>query len=222
MANSLSKKTYTILVTVALFLLNGCVTKMTGRYFSRIDPEYHFNIDDPIIVTVEPNDLESKYYVSKVIEALKSRGFQNVYSQGNQEDYAGSFKGMLFISLKKKIDTYEYRSADYGEVDSGQSTINCYSVGNSVTCNEVRKKERGVIGYSTKTRIVEAHAFNLVWYDIYSRNHVYRIMGVSFEKKCDDEKVYSFLINQTINRADFNKPQDYEYKVKMPEGYSCK
>lgn len=67
---------------------------MKGRYYSRIDPEYRFNIDDPIIVTVDKNDLESKYYVSEVIEALKNRGFRNVYSHGNQEDYQGTFKGI--------------------------------------------------------------------------------------------------------------------------------
>jgi len=211
-------------IFILFSLLTGCTTFMSASYSSKVDPDYYFSRNDYLLVTYDnkANPLESKYYIGQVVEGLKRRGFSSVYSYKNKEDSPQPFKGILFVSVNKKSSSYEYDSANYGMVDSGKSTTNCTGYGYSVNCTENKQKTYGVTGHSTKTGYLTGYYFSLDWYDIKTEERVLNIFSSSYEKRCSDDKLYSFIVNETMSRIDFNKPNKYEYKVKMPKNYTCK
>jgi hypothetical protein len=46
-------------------------------------------------------------------------------------------------------------------------------------------------------------------------------MGSTYEKQCDKDKLYRFMIEQTIDRMNFDKPLDFQYKIST-EQVECK
>ena len=207
----------------AIIVLSGCQTTIEARQYSVLDPESNFNANKPIVVaTFDENDLSSKYYIRAVIDALKERGFTNVYSLRELAESNSTPVAAAYIKLEEKYDTYTYESADYGMVDSGYSTTSCTGFGITATCNTTKQKTYGVTGKSTKTGTMVYHSFALHYYDLATKKKVLFTMGSTFDESCNSDFLYKFLIDETISRTDFERPQDYKYKIKLPEGVKCK
>ncbi|PTC02024.1 hypothetical protein C9980_25345 [Vibrio mediterranei] len=212
-----------IMIFSAAAILTGCQTTIEANQYTVLDPDVNFYSDAPIVVaTFDENDLKSKFYVRSVIEAMKARGFTSVYSERELNQKNITPIGAAYISVKQEYDTYTYESADYGMVDSGYSTTTCSGYGYSATCNTTNQKTFGVTGSSTKTGTSIYTSFALHYYDLTTKEKVLFTLGSTFDKSCNTDFLYNFLIDETISRTDFTKPVDYKYSVKLPEGVSCK
>ncbi len=213
------------IIIITSFLLSGCVTTkiMKASYSSQVDPDYLFSTNKAIAVLVAENEntLETKYYVNQVVEGLKERGFQNVYSYKNVNEATVPIDITVIINVSKKIDSYQYQGANLGLVDSGRTTTNCTGWGYSVNCTQNNQKTIGITGYSTKTGYLTGYYFAANWFSLPSEKKIMFTFAASFEDKCSDRAVYEFLIDETIKRVDFQKPNKYDYSVQMPENYSC-
>jgi len=212
-------------VAVICIFLSGCVLykTMKGSFTSQIDPDYLFSYDKRIAVMASKsgNTLVTKYYVNHIISLLKEKGFKEVYSYREVPKLGLPFDIALIVDVSKKTDTYEYEGANYGMVDSGNSTVTCSGWGNSINCNERKQQTIGVTGYSKKTGVVTGYFFNAHWYSVESEQKIMYNFASSFEKGCSDRGVYEFIIEQTVHRMDFSRPNDYKYSVKMPPEYIC-
>ncbi|WNO59437.1 hypothetical protein [Rheinheimera sp. MMS21-TC3] len=213
------------LLLLTLIIMSGCATNkvMDASYSSQVDPDFSFTRDKRVAVLVseQGNSLESKYYVTQVVEALKQRGFINVHSYTEIPNLNAPVDIAVIINVSKKSDSYQYSGANYGLVDSGNSTVNCTGWGNSVNCTENKQKTFGVTGYSTKTGYLTGYYFSANWFNVQNEQKIMFSFASSYEEGCTDRAVFEFLISQTIARLDFEKPNEYDYAIKMPENYSC-
>ncbi len=208
---------------LSIALLTGCQTTIEANQYTVLDPEMNFYVSTPIVVsTFDENDLSSKFYVRTVIDALKQRGFTNVYSSKELTEKKITPAAAAYIKLEEKYDTYTYESADYGMVDSGYSTTTCTGFGVMATCNTTNQKTLGVTGTSTKTGSLVYHSFSFHYYDLATEKKVLFSMGSTFDKACGSDFLYNFLIDETIARTDFQRPVDYKYNVKLPDGVQCR
>jgi len=216
-------KKYIILIT--LILLTGCSFNkiMDASYLSKTDPDFSFMTNTVISVhaSENKNEIETKHYINNVVNALKKRGFTRVYSYRDFGETYIPVEIYIIINISKKSKSYEYEGANYGMVDSGNSTVNCTGFVNMINCTENKQKSFGVTGYSTKTGISTGYYFSGNWFKVKNKEKVMFTFASSFEKGCSDRAMFEFLIEQTISRLDFTKPKDYEYSVEMPEKYSC-
>ena len=213
------------LIVIFAVYFSGCSFPrvMKARYLSKIDPESSFTLDKSIVVFVseQGNTLETKYYVDQVVVALKQRGFRNVYSYKNVNKAGHPIDLGIIIDVDRKFSSYQYEGANYGAIDSGTSTSHCTGYGNSVNCTHNKETGFGVTGYSTKTGYLTTHFFGTSWYNVSNWQQIMVTVGSSYEERCSDRAVYEFLISETIKRLDFQKPNNYDYSVKMPETYTC-
>ncbi len=217
----------TVVSTVFVLFLSGCATIMTGAINSIPDPMYSFDLSSPVIVTVPSaanNALQSKYFIAKVVSALRNKGFSNVYTENDIGQAKDSLKVIFYVSVDKKTSTYTYRSADYGQVPDGSKT-NCdgynYGYSNTVNCTTTQKTKSGVIGYSDKTGYQTGLFFYLSAFDIKSQQQVLSVSAASLEDSCTDESVYDFLADESMTRMRFDQIIKQEFSVKMPKGYRC-
>ncbi|TDA69046.1 hypothetical protein E0765_01125 [Sulfuricurvum sp. IAE1] len=208
-----------ILMLVSMFLISGCAKYVSGNYYSEVDPDYKINKDEALLVTAMDDDLTSKYYVKYVIEKLKNAGFSNVYGKDTFKIYEP--KNTVVIVLKEKMDSYQYASADYGTINNGIGRIDCNSIGSNINCTTTNNTSYGVVGYSTKNDIVHGYYFLTHWFDESKSKRRFFVMGSTYEKQCDKDKLYKFMIEQTINRMNLEKPLDFQYKIST-EQVDCK
>lgn len=208
--------------------LSGCTTFMKGSVNSIPDPTYIFDRDAPVIVTITPNStnsLQSKYYISHVVSALRSHGFQKVFTENEKIKINKPTKMVFFVDVDNKIASYTYRGADYGTVQTG-STTNCssYGYGNigTANCTTTPTTSYSVVGYSDKTGYTTGHFFSLSAFDVQSKQNVLSVMASSFNSGCSDGKLYDFLSDQALSRMSFYQIVNQDFTVEMPEGYKCK
>ncbi len=214
-----------VMALLLSIFLGGCATNtvIDASYSSQVDPDFAFTDDKRIAVLVSDtgNSLESKHYVDQVVEALEQRGFHSVFSYRDLPDLKAPVDIAILINVFKNSSSYEYEGADFGMVDSGNSTVSCTSWGNSATCTEEKQKTFGVTGRSTKTGYLSGYYFSANWFNVGSEEKIMFNFASSFKEGCSDRAVYEFLVSQTIARLDFDKPNKYDYEVTMPEGYNC-
>ncbi|MEZ9129465.1 hypothetical protein AB4145_23105 [Vibrio splendidus] len=212
-----------LIVLVVLISLVGCQTTIDAQQYSLIDPAINFSFGVPIVVdTFDENDLSSKFYIQPVIDGLHSRGFNTVYTVKDALGRSIIPEGAVYIKVREERDTYTYESDDYGMIDSGYSTTSCTGLGISTSCSTTKVKTFGVTGSSTKIGTMIYHSFELHYYDIKSNDKILFILGSTFDESCNKNFLYKFLIDETISRTNFIKPEDYKYRVKLPDGTSCK
>ncbi|MFM5380038.1 hypothetical protein [Aeromonas dhakensis] len=212
------------LLLIVIIFLSGCSTQISAKYKSQVDPDYSFKNDKLIIVSAyeQGNLLETKFYVKEVVNALKNKGFENVFSYNELDKVSKPIDLVIFIDVSKKTSSYQYNSPDYGMVDSGFSTTNCTGFGATLSCTENRQKTFGVIGSSTKTDIITGYYFITSWFDMKNKQNVMFTFSSSFEEGCSDQFMYKFLVQQSIDKLSFYKPEEYDFSVELPQGYSCK
>lgn len=211
-----------------LLLLSGCATFMEGSIDSTPDPTYVFNRSAPVVVTVASNaanSLQSKYYISRVVSALKSKGFTAVYTDNDYSSAEAPIKLVFFVDVDSRISSYTYQGTDYGTVQTG-STTNCnsYGYGNMGTanCTTTPKTSYGVVGHSNKTGYTTGHFFTLTAFDLPSNQKVLFALASSFNSGCEGIKIYDFLAEQALFRINFSQIIKQDFSVQMPDGYRCK
>jgi len=204
---------------LVLSMLSGCSSHLSGSFYSKVDPDNRINKNDPVLVIVSKDDLSSKYYISYVIEKLKENGFSNVYRQSDEN--IPDTKYIVVVSVEEKIDSYQYSSADYGMVNTGTSNTNCYSYGGYTNCSSTNNQALGITGSSQKTDYIHGYYFTTYWFNSSKNQKVLSTLVSTYEKNCNSDKLYRFLIDESIARLDFNKPMDYKFDTKMPDGYRC-
>lgn len=214
---------FILLLAPALLLLGGCTIQKTidASHNSVFDPDYLFTTDISIMVDVYgDNEMESKFYLNSVVSALKGRGFTNVFSYKEKSQFSKPDIA-LYFGLSKSTKSYDYESPIYGLVEDGTSSTSCSSYLSSVECKETKGTKFGIAGYTNRIETLTGHHFSTSWLDTHSGNWVMRSFASSFDEGCSDQAIYEFLVFSTLKRLDFKKPQDYEYSVTMPEGYTC-
>ncbi|CAI2291945.1 hypothetical protein [Vibrio parahaemolyticus] len=211
-----------LFVLISIWVLSGCQTIIKANQYAVFDPEAYIFLNTPVVVsTVDEDDLASKFYVRTVVDALKKRGFSSVYSSREAAANNITPRAAVYIRLEEEFDSFTYESPTLGLVDSGYSTTNCSGWGLSTSCSTTNQKVLGVTGYSTISETLVYHSFSLHYYDLDTNKKVLFSLGSTFDQSCSREFLYNFLIYETIARIDFNKPVDYEYRVKLPEGIKC-
>lgn len=212
------KYIYFLLICVSI---SGCQTykNMDIRYNILIDPDYQLSSEAKIVVLANESVMESKFYVAKVVEELKKRGFNNVYSYKDKD--VGVMDVAVFIRLSKQTSSYEYQGADLGMVNSGTTTTSCTGYGYTLNCTENQGKTIGITGYSTRRAYVTGYYFNANWYELESKKEILRMQAASYIKNCTDRGVYEFIISESIKAMDLKKPSEKNYVVKMPKEYNC-
>ncbi|MEH6548362.1 MAG: hypothetical protein V7711_17965 [Pseudomonadales bacterium] len=214
-----------IFIISAFLFFSACAAnkEMEASFSSQVEPDHSVSTNNKLAVLVSEkgNVSESKPYVKQVVDALKLRGFKNVYSYNDIPNTADSFDLAVLIDLSKRTDVREYQKDIYDFVDNGKTRSVCVRTGGSTQCNDEKELEYEVVGQSMETESLTGYYFSLHWINAKNKKKVMLNFGTSYEEECSDKAVYSFLISQTISRLDFENKDKHEYTVKMPEGYNC-
>ncbi|MDX1808141.1 MAG: hypothetical protein R3331_01245 [Sulfurospirillaceae bacterium] len=213
-------KNLVLLSLLISFMFSGCATFLSGTYSQKVDPNYKIAPQDTILVTTNENDLDSKFYVNYVANALKNKGFYNVYRYIDTK--LPPIRYTVVIQVYQKTKTYTYNSADYGYKWDGTVTTKCTKHGNTTECVKTRNKVYGIIGYSNKIGHIDGHYFIMNWYENVSKEKIFFAEGSTTQTDCTNDKLYQFLIDESIKRMNFQKPMDDKFTVQMPEGYTCR
>lgn len=216
-----------VMLVAAAPLMTGCATFMKGSINSTPDPTYAFDRSAPMIVTVPPksrNSLQSKYYISRVVAALRSNGFQAVFTDHDRSRANEPIRIVVFVDVDTETSAYIYRSADYGRVQT-VSTTNCntYGYGNmgSANCTTTPTTSYGAVGRSDKTGYTTDHFTSLAAFDVESKQNVLSLTASSFNSGCAEAKLYDFLADQALSRMSFDQMVKEDFTVRMPHGYRC-
>lgn len=212
----------------ALALLSGCATFMRGSLESTPDPTYPFSdMNAPILVMASPesaNILQSKYYVQRVVSALRMRGYNDVMAEQDRAKLKAPAKIEFWVDVSSKTQSFTYRSADYGTVQTGVAT-NCDTYegrhSSATRCVTAPTTGYGVIGYSDKTGYSVSRQFILNAVDLKERRKVLQLQATSFNSGCSDLADFDFLAEQALDRMNFYQIVKQNFTVKMPKGYQC-
>lgn len=213
---------------VAFAALSGCATFMRGSLDSTPDPTYPFsNLETPIVVMASPestNVLQAKYYVQRVVSALRMRGYTDVVAEQDRLRLKAPAQLEFWVDVESKTQSFTYRSADYGTVQTGVAT-NCYTDegrhSSSTRCVTAPTTGYGVIGYSDKTGYSTSRRFVLNAVDLKQRRKVLQLQANSANAGCSELADFDFLAEQALERMNLYQIVRQSFTVKMPEGYSC-
>ena len=210
-------------------VLSGCLLPrvMDANYHSSVDPDFAFTTDKRIAVVVSPqrNPLDSKFYVQTVVNALQQKGFSNTISYKELGSDESKIDIKVVVDVATEIEQKEVEYDIYDDVETGKVTTECTEVKEGkekkVTCVKSKEKRRKAVGKEFKTVELKKYVFNAQWIDPKSGNLVMSNSVSSYEKGCSDKGMFDFLIEQSVQRLNFTRPNNYKFSVTMPEGYSC-
>ncbi len=200
-----------IALAFVLLVFSGCVmNRIDMKYESSVRPNYHFNINAPIIITHQMGDLLSASYVPFVIETLQRRGFTAVYK--DDEISRITARNIVFISLKKITTTIPTSSFTY--IPSKNLNQNaCFDKDGISYC---RKEDAPIItGYTLRMNLVSGYHFTMDWYDLPMQKRVLYINGIVPSSPCVYDGIYRDLIYQTIKRIDLSRSEFYRYSTPL-------
>jgi hypothetical protein len=206
-----------LILIAAATLLSGCTTLIKGNFISKPDLTYTFDRSAPVVVTVAPkatNPQQSKNYITRVVSALKSNGFSEVYTENDRSQASAPIKMVFFVAVENKTAPYSHIEPQYG------------TVGSTTTCNGnmgcTTTPSYGLIGYLPKLDYMKVHDFALFALDAQSKQNVLSVAATSFNSDCTDNNLYDFPSFQALSRMNLNQIVKQDFSVKMPEGYRCK
>lgn len=222
-------KAIKLLCCLAVFtVLSGCATFMRGSLESTPDPTYPFsNLDTPILVMASPesaNQLQSKYYVQRVVSALRMRGYNEVVAEQDKAKLKSPARLEFWVDVSSKTQSFVYRSADYGTVQTGVATsCDTYEGRHSAAtrCVTAPTTGYGVIGYSDKTGYSTTRQFILNAVDLKERRKVLQLQATSGNSGCNEIADFDFLAEQALERMNFYQIVKQNFTVKMPKDYQC-
>jgi len=213
---------------LATLLLCGCATTMRASLESTPDPTYPFaDPETPVVVMAAPqsaNELQSRYYVPRVVAALRARGYRHVVGETDLDKLDSPARMQFQVEVRSETRPFTYRSADYGPVPT--VTTECRTDegrhGSATHCVTVPGSRYGVVGYSDKTGYRTLRYFTLTGYDLLSHRKILQLQATGANAGCAEISEYDFLATQALNRMSFDHIVQQNFSVEMPEGYRCR
>ncbi|MBK5528465.1 hypothetical protein JFT86_16125 [Pseudomonas sp. TH06] len=209
-------------------LLSGCATQIDVALNATPDPDYQFDRKATVLVTSaggsDENALNARYYLRDMVNALKDRGFQEVYTDASLPKNHAPIKMTLSLDVGSRQVTYRYTATDYGQVPTSTSTVckNTKKKDDRLICTSKPNTTYGPVGTSERTGYTTLSTFTATARDEMSKRAVYLLRASSYNDDCQAAKVEAFLVEQGLQNLDFHDRVQRNYTVTMPEGYSCK
>lgn len=197
----------------------GCSNQLNMGYYSNVEKNYIFNINAPMVVMYDKNDLLSASYADLVIFQLQTRGFTSVYKQDalplNQAKIA------IYVKLFRTIQAFPNVSYNYSVLSDGLSQT-CYWYGDKFYCDpQDGKKTFALTGYSENLNYASSYHFTLDWYDLNLKRRVFYVDGSINGTTCGYQLATRDLIVYTISRIDFVRGEKYQYYIDLPYYWPC-
>lgn len=209
-------------------LLSGCATQIDVALNATPDPDYQFDRKATVLVTSaggsDENALNARYYLRDMVNALKDRGFQEVYTDASLPKNHAPIKMTVSLDVGSRQVTYRYTATDYGQVPTSTSTVckNTKKKDDRLICTSKPNTTYGPVGTSERTGYTTLSTFTATARDEASKRAVYLLRASSYNDDCQAAKVEAFLVEQGLQNLDFHDRVQRNYTVTMPEGYSCK
>lgn len=212
-------KIFKQITLIAFFLLfAGCANNLQMGYYSVLNKEYRFNINAPVVIMYDVNDLLSAYYTDLVIYELQKRGFTSLYKQ--TELPVRHARNVIFLRLYKDVQAYPSMSYNYSIINDGVVS-SCYFYGDKFFCDNAPQKTFNLTDFTQKTAYSLTYHFTLDWYDTHTRQRILYVDGRAYGNTCGYSYVFRDLIYQTINRIDFTREEQYTFTSPMPRYWTC-
>lgn len=208
-------------------LLTGCATKLDVALNGTPDPDYQFDRQALVLVTVtQANDessLNARYYLRDMVNAMKDQGFREVFTEATLPKKHAPIKMTVTLDIGSKKVTYRYTATEYGQVANSTSTV-CKDgkKKDKLVCTSTPNTSYGPVGTSERTGYARLTTFTVTARDEASRRAVYLLRVSSQNDDCQDAKVEAFVVEQGLQNLDFRDRVQRNYTVTMPDGYSCK
>ncbi|MHA3738779.1 hypothetical protein ACXR0M_24295 [Pseudomonas sp. Eth.TT006] len=209
-------------------LLGGCATQIDVALNAIPDPDYPFDRKATVLVTsansADENALNARYYLRDMVNALKDRGFQEVYTDATLPGNHAPIKMILTLDIGSRQVSYRYTATDYGQVPTSTTTVckNTKKKDDRLTCTSKPTTTYGPVGTSERIGYTTLSTFTVTAKDEASKRTVYLLRASSYNEDCQAAKVEAFLVEQGLQQLNFEDRVQRNYRVTMPEGYSCK
>ncbi|WP_147288339.1 hypothetical protein [Helicobacter anseris] len=209
-----------ILIAIISFVLLfvGCSSNLNMGYYSVLQKDYRFNINAPVVIMHDVNDILSAYYVDLIIYELQKRGFTSLYKQSELK--LSHARNAIFIRLYKEVKPYPSVSYNYSVMNDGVVS-SCYFYGEKFYCDNSPQKTLNLTDFSQRMDYVLTYHFTLDWYDVNTRQRIMFVDGSVRGKTCGYNYVFRDLVYHTINRMDFTREENYNYTSPLPRYWVC-
>lgn len=208
------------ILTVCLFVMVfwGCANKLNMGYYSIIQKGYTFNVNAPIVLMYDKDDLLSSGYVNAVIYGLQLQGFTSIYKEGDIP--LNRAKNAIYMKVFRSITPYPNVNFNFSLIDDGVTQL-CYWYGSQFYCGSKNSKSFALTGYSENLNYISSYHFVLDWYDLNMKKRVLYVDGSVNGKTCGYNMLFRDLIGHTISRIDFTRPERYQYYSDLPYYWPC-
>lgn len=209
-------------------LLSGCATQLEVALNATPDPDYQFDRKATVLVTSangsDESALNARYYLRDMVNALKEKGFQEVYTDTALPQKHAPIKMTVTLDVSSRQVSYRYTATDYGQVATSTSTVckNSKKKDDRLTCTSTPNTTYGPVGTSERTGYTTLSTFIATAKDEVSKRAVYLLRASSYNEDCQPAKVETFLVEQGLQNLNFEDRVQRNYSVTMPEGYRCK
>jgi len=209
-------------------LLGGCATQIDVALNAIPDPDYQFDRKATVLVTsangADENALNARYYLRDMVNALKDRGFLEVYTDTSLPRNHAPVSMTLTLDIGSRQVSYRYTATDYGQVTTGTSTVckNSKKKDERLNCTSTPNTTYGPVGTSERIGYTTLSTFIATARDEASKRTVYLLRASSYNDDCQAAKVEAFLVEQGLQNLNFQDRVQRNYRFTMPEGYSCK
>lgn len=209
-------------------LLTGCATQMEVAVNGTPDPDYVFDRQAPVLVTVtQGNDehaLNARYYLRDMLNAMKDQGFREVFTEATLPKKHAPIKLTVTLDIDSKQVTYRYTATEYGQVPTSTTTVckDKQKKDKRLVCTSTPNTQYGAIGTSERTGYTRLTTFTATARDEASKRAVYLLRVTSYNENCQDSKAEAFVVEQGLQNLDLRDRVQRTYTVTMPENYSCK
>jgi len=172
----------------------------------------------------DENALNARYYLRDMVNALKDRGYQEVYTDASLPKNHAPIKMTVSLDVGSRQVTYRYTATEYGQVPTSTSTVckTSKKKDDRLTCTSKPNTTYGPIGTSERTGYTTLSTFIATARDEASKRPVYLLRASSYNEDCQSAKVEDFLVEQGLQNLNFEDRVQRNYTVTMPEGYRCK
>ena len=183
-------------------------------------------------IVVVPQEFDSIYYLPALKEALQVRGFRNVTVSNSNDVPINLFDLKIALDVHRQSTETTELVNDYGIIGTKTTPgdTRCKTTNNGLTirtrCRSGESKTEpiwGYIGKKEEKNTTLTRSINLTFSNTVNNQIFVRAIGSSEESDwtCSNLGIFKFLIIHTVKRLDFTKPKNYDYRVVLPEGYSC-
>ncbi|AFI04328.1 hypothetical protein [Helicobacter cetorum] len=200
-----------------LFLLSACQHRLHMGYYSEVTGGYLFNYNSTIVVAYNRSDMMTSYYINTIIYELQKLGFYNVFTQ--EEFPLDRAKNVIYARVVRNIASIPIYRYNYQLIDHDSKP--CYWIGGQFYCSPAPTDYYAINGFSEEVFMSANSHFILDWYDMVLQKRVLYIDGSVSGKTCGYQMLYRDLIKSTIKRIDFNRPEHYYYRLRLPFYQPC-